>query len=77
MRKSFWMIPAVLLFTVLGSTTAHADTIVTSGDGSVIGIDGIDIDHTTYNVTWDRRSTPRSPHQPSTQWRCLTQSSRI
>jgi PEP-CTERM motif-containing protein len=50
-RKSLWMIPVVLLFTALGSTAAHADTIVTSG-GNVTGIDGITIAGTTYNVTW-------------------------
>jgi hypothetical protein len=45
MRRSL-MILVVLLFTALGSTSAHADTIVSSG------IDGITIDGTTYNVTF-------------------------
>jgi hypothetical protein len=53
MRKSLWMIPTVLLvlFMVLGSTNARADSIVMSG-GVVTGIDGITIDGTTYNVTF-------------------------
>lgn len=45
------MFPVVLLFTALGSTAAHADTIVTSG-GNVTAINGITIAGTTYNVTW-------------------------
>lgn len=51
MRTSFWKIPLVFLFTAIGSTTVRADTIVTSG-GYVIGIDGITIAGTTYDVTW-------------------------
>ena len=51
MRKSLWIIPVVLLFTALGSTSAHADATVTTG-GYVTGIDGITIAGTTYNVTF-------------------------
>jgi hypothetical protein len=58
MRKSIWMIPVVLLFTALGSTTAHADSIVIDGSGNVIGINGILIAGTTYNVTWGTAIDP-------------------
>ena len=58
MRKSLWMIPVVLLFTALGSPSAHANTIacgsatcVTSG-GYVTEIVGLTIDGTLYNVTF-------------------------
>lgn len=52
MRKSLWMIPVVLLFTALGSTTAHADTVVTNGGGFVTAIDGITLNGSLYNVTF-------------------------
>jgi hypothetical protein len=53
MRKSFWMIPVVLLFSALGSTAAHADgLVVTNGGGYVTAIDGITLDGTLYNVTF-------------------------
>jgi hypothetical protein len=51
MRTFLWMIAVVLLFTVLGSQAARADTIVTSGL-YVTGIDGITINGTTYDVTF-------------------------
>ena len=51
MRKSFWMIPVLLLSAAIGCTTARADSIVTSG-GNVIGIDGITISGITYNVSF-------------------------
>ena len=51
MRRSFWIIPVLLLSAAIGSTTARADSIVTSG-GNVIGIDGITIAGITYNVTF-------------------------
>jgi hypothetical protein len=51
MRKSLWMLPIVLLITALGSTPAHADTVVASG-GNVTAINGITIAGTTYNLTF-------------------------
>jgi len=51
MRTSLWMIPVVLLLTVLGNISASADTIIASG-GNVTAIDGITIAGTTYNVTF-------------------------
>ena len=51
MRKSFWIFPVLLLSAAIGSTSARADSIVTSG-GNVIGIDGITIAGITYNVTF-------------------------
>ncbi len=51
MRKSLWMIPAVLLFTALGSGIARADTLIASG-GYVTEIEGLNIDGTLYDVTF-------------------------
>jgi len=51
MPKSLWVMPIILMFTALGSTAASADTVVLSG-GNVIGIDGITVAGTTYNVTF-------------------------
>jgi hypothetical protein len=51
MRKSLWTILVVFIFTALGSTAAHADTIVASG-GNVTAINGITIAGTTYDVTF-------------------------
>jgi hypothetical protein len=67
MRKSLWMIPVVLLFTALGSTTARADTIacgtatcITTG-GYVTEIEGLNIDGTAYNVTFDTTDSSPAP----------------
>ena len=51
MRKSLWIIPVLLLFVALGSTSARADTIISSG-GNVTEIDGVTIAGITYNVTF-------------------------
>lgn len=67
MRKSLWIIPVVLLLTALGSTTARADTIacgtatcVTTG-GFVTEIEGLNIDGTAYNVTFDTTDSSPAP----------------
>ena len=51
MRKSLWIVPLLFLSTVIGSTTARADTVVTSG-GNAVGINGLTFDGTIYNVTF-------------------------
>jgi len=51
MPKSLWVIPVILMFTGLGSFAARADTVILSG-GNVIGIDGVTVGGTTYNVTF-------------------------
>jgi hypothetical protein len=55
MRKSLWMIPVVLLFTALGSTSALGATIVPGcSGGCVTAIDGITLYTAgpSYNVTF-------------------------
>ena len=52
-RKSLWMIPVLLLITALGSTAAHADTLLPSSTATgVTEIDGIKIGSTVYDVTF-------------------------
>ena len=51
MRRFLWMIMLGSVI-ALGSTVAHADTLVTNGGGFVTGIDGITLNGTLYNVTF-------------------------
>jgi hypothetical protein len=61
------MIPVVLLFTALGSTAAHADTLlcggttVCSSGGYVTEIEALNIDGTLYNVTFGTTDSNPSP----------------
>jgi hypothetical protein len=59
MRKTLWMIPVVLLFPAIGSTTARADSVacgtatcIYTVSGDVTEIEGIALGGTTYNVTF-------------------------
>ena len=61
------MIPMVLLFTALGSTAAHADTLLCGGStvcssgGYVTEIEDLNIDSTHYNVTFSLTDSGPSP----------------
>jgi hypothetical protein len=59
MRKSWWLLPIVLLYMTVGSTSATADplTIVESG-GVVSAIDKLSILGDTYDVTFGLTATP-------------------
>jgi hypothetical protein len=66
MRKALWMIPVVFLFTGLGSTAAHADTLLCGGStcssgGYVTEIESLPIDGTLYNVTFGTTDSNPSP----------------
>jgi len=56
-RKSFWMILGVLLFAAVGSTAAHADTLLCGGTtvcspgGYVTEIEDLIIGSNAFNVT--------------------------
>jgi hypothetical protein len=59
MRRTLWMIPAVLLFTALASTPARADSVacgtatcIYTVSGDVTEIEGLSLGGTTYNVTF-------------------------
>jgi hypothetical protein len=62
MRKFLWTIPVVVI-TVLGSTAAKADNIVTAG-GYVTAIDNITLDGALYDVAFT--STDVLPDDPFT-----------
>jgi hypothetical protein len=64
MRKSFWMIHALLLFTALGGAVAHADSLVISG-GNVTGIDDITVGTATYDVTFGTAEDTTFASDPS------------
>jgi hypothetical protein len=60
------MIPVVFLFTGLGSTAAHADTLLCGGStcssgGYVTEIESLPIDGTLYNVTFGTTDSNPSP----------------
>jgi hypothetical protein len=66
MRKALWMIPVVFLFTGLGSTAAHADTLLCGGStcssgGYVTEIESLPIDGTLYNVTFGTTDSNPAP----------------
>jgi hypothetical protein len=65
LQKSFWIVPAVLLFAAIGSTNARADSIVEteqviSGVPTwvISGIDNITILGTTYDVSFVNTASP-------------------